>query len=91
MLLQRLDVIERTPALSAAHHGRLEVASAQVERAANARLQARGRRRRRGSRAMVVALSHALMHWMIGRLSPPSLDGWPIWSMPRSRGSPVAA
>ena len=68
MLLQRLDVIERTPSLSAAHHGRLEAASAQVELAANARLQREGVPDAAGRARMTVALSHALMHWMIGRL-----------------------
>lgn len=68
MLLQRLHVIESTPSLSAAHHGRLEVASAQVERAALARLQRERVPDSEDDARMIVALSHALMHWMIGRL-----------------------
>ncbi|MEP6843782.1 MAG: TetR/AcrR family transcriptional regulator [Pseudolysinimonas sp.] len=68
MLLQRIDLTERTPALRSAHHGRLEDASAQVERAAIERLLRDGAPEAANAAHMVVALSHALMHWMIGQL-----------------------
>ena len=68
LILKRLDLTERTPALRAAHIARLDRASEQVEQAALRRL---GRERATDAteRAkMLVSLSHAAMHWMLGRL-----------------------
>jgi len=68
LILKRLDLTERTPALRAAHIARLDRASEQVEQAALRRL---GRERETDTteRAkMLVSLSHAAMHWMLGRL-----------------------
>ena len=68
LILKRLDLTERTPALRAAHIARLDRASEQVEQAALRRL---GRQRATDTteRAkMLVSLSHAAMHWMLGRL-----------------------
>ena len=68
LILKRLDLTERTPALRAAHIARLDRASEQVEQAALRRL---GRERETDAteRAkMLVSLSHAAMHWMLGRL-----------------------
>jgi len=68
LILKRLDLTERTPALRAAHIARLDRASEQVEQAALRRL---GRERATDTteRAkMLVSLSHAAMHWMLGRL-----------------------
>ena len=79
LILARLDLTERTPALRAAHIARLDRASEQVERAAVRRL---GRNSEdqdlRNERAkMLVALSHAAMHWMIGRLRVEPALPWP--------------
>ena len=68
LILKRLDLTESTPALRAAHIARLDRASEQVEQAALRRL---GRERATDTteRAkMLVSLSHAAMHWMLGRL-----------------------
>jgi AcrR family transcriptional regulator len=68
LILARLDLTERTPALRAAHIARLDRASEQVERAAVRRL-GRDAADNTAERAnMLVSLSHAAMHWMIGRL-----------------------
>jgi AcrR family transcriptional regulator len=68
VLLARLDLTERTPALRAAHIARLDRASEQVERAALRRLGREGSADTTERAKMLVALSHAAMHWMIGRL-----------------------
>lgn len=68
LILKRLDLTERTPALRAAHIARLDRASEQVEQAALRRL-GRERATDTSERAkMLVSLSHAAMHWMLGRL-----------------------
>ena len=77
ILLKRLDLTERTPALRAAHIARLDRASEQVEQAAVRRL-----RRERAAdvterAAMLVSLSHAAMVWMIGRLRVEPSIPWP--------------
>ena len=77
LLLARLDLTERTPALRAAHIARIDRASEQVEQAALRRL---GRKRAADSaeRAqMLVALSHAAMHWMLRRLRVEPTTPWP--------------
>ncbi|HTQ93619.1 MAG TPA: TetR/AcrR family transcriptional regulator [Streptosporangiaceae bacterium] len=77
LLLKRLDLTERTPALHAAHIARLDQASEQVERAAVRRL-GRDREADTTERAkMLVSLSHAAMHWMIGRLRVEPAVPWP--------------
>jgi AcrR family transcriptional regulator len=76
VLLRRLDLIERTPVLRAAHHFRLEAASAQVERAALVRLRRDGADDSEDRARMVVAVSHALMHWMIDRLRSEPVTPW---------------
>jgi AcrR family transcriptional regulator len=68
VLLARLDLTERTPALRAAHIARLDQASEQVEQAALRRLGRDGSADTTERAKMLVALSHAAMHWMIGRL-----------------------
>jgi AcrR family transcriptional regulator len=68
VLLARLDLTERTPALRAAHIARLDRASEQVERAALRRLGREGAADTTERAKMLVALSHAATHWMIGRL-----------------------
>lgn len=82
LLLKRLDLTERTPFLRAAHIARLDQASEQVEQAAWRRLS-----RERQTDApelateraqMLVALSHAAMHWMIGRLRVEPAMPWPV-------------
>ncbi len=81
LLLARLDLTERTPALRAAHIARIDRASEQVEQAALRRL---GRDRATDSAEMateraqmLVALSHAAMHWMIRRLRVEPATPWP--------------
>jgi AcrR family transcriptional regulator len=77
LILARLDLTERTPALRAAHIARLDRASDQVERAAVRRL-GRDNPTHTDERArMLVALSHAAMHWMIGRLRVEPAVPWP--------------
>jgi len=76
LILKRLDLTERTPALRAAHIARLDRASEQVEQAALRRL---GRERATDTteRAkMLVSLSHAAMHWMLGRLRVEPTVSW---------------
>ena len=76
LILKRLDLTERTPALRAAHIARLDRASEQVEQAALRRL---GRERATDTteRAkMLVSLSHAAMHWMLGRLRVEPAISW---------------
>ena len=68
LILERLDLTERTPALRAAHIARLDRASEQVERAAVRRLGRGGAANAAERAKMLVSLSHAAMHWMIGRL-----------------------
>ena len=82
LLLRRLDLTERTEALRAAHIARIDWASEQVEEAALRRL---GRERpadapeQTAERAqMLVALSHAAMHWMIRRLRVEPATPWPV-------------
>ena len=79
LILARLDLTERTPALRAAHIARLDRASEQVERAAVRRLgRNSGDQDLRNERAkMLVALSHAAMHWMIDRLRVEPALPWP--------------
>ena len=78
LLLKRLDLTERTPALRAAHIARLDRASDQVEQAAVRRL-GRDRAADTAERAkMLVALSHAAMRWMIGRLRVDPAIPWPV-------------
>jgi AcrR family transcriptional regulator len=82
LLLKRLDLTERTPVLRAAHVARIDRASEQVEQAVLRRLG--GERPTDApelatARAqMLVALSHAAMHWMIRRLRVESATPWPI-------------
>ena len=77
VLLKRLDLTERTPALRAAHIARLDRASEQVEQAALRRL-GRERAAETTERAkMLVALSHAAMHWMIRQLRVEPATPWP--------------
>jgi hypothetical protein len=77
LIFKRLDLTERTPALHAAHIARLDRASDQVERAAVRRL-GRDNPTNMAERAkMLVALSHAALHWMIGRLHVEPAIGWP--------------
>jgi AcrR family transcriptional regulator len=77
VLLKRLDLTERTPALRAAHIARLDRASEQVERAAVRRLGGEGAADTAERAKMLVALSHAAMHWMIGRLRVQPAIPWP--------------
>jgi len=78
VLLKRLDLTERTPALRAAHIARLDRASEQVEQAALLRLGRTAEATDTAERAkMLVALSHAAMHWMIGRLRIEPAIPWP--------------
>jgi len=76
VLLKRLDLTERTPALRAAHIARLDQASEQVEQAAVRRLGREGADTAERAK-MLVALSHAAMHWMIGRLRVEPTIPWP--------------
>jgi len=82
LLLRRLDLTERTEALRGAHIARIDRASEQVEQAAFRRLS-----RARPAAApeetaeraqMLVALSHAAMHWMIRRLRVEPATPWPV-------------
>jgi len=81
LLLRRLDLIERTPALRAAHTARIDRASEQVEQAALRRL---GREpavapELATERAqMLLALSHAAMHWMIRQVRLEPATPWPV-------------
>ena len=77
LILARLDLTERTPVLHAAHIGRLDRASEQVERAAVRRLGRDGAKNADERAKMLVALSHAAMHWMIGRLRVEPAVPWP--------------
>ena len=77
VLLKRLDLTERTPALRAAHIARLDRASEQVEQAAVRRLGREGAAETTERAKMLVALSHAAMHWMIGRLRAEPAIPWP--------------
>lgn len=77
LLLKRLDLIERTPTLKAAHHARIERASAAVAHAATLRLRREGVADPEGRGLMVMAVSHALMHWMIDRLRVEPATSWP--------------
>ena len=76
LILARLDLTERTPALRAAHIARLDRASEQVERAAVRRLGRDGAANTAERAKMLVSLSHAAMHWMIGRLRVEPAIGW---------------
>jgi AcrR family transcriptional regulator len=77
LILARLDLTERTPALRAAHIARLDRASQQVEQAAVRRLGG-ARDAATAERAkMLVSLSHAAMHWMLGRLRIEPAIPWP--------------
>jgi AcrR family transcriptional regulator len=78
LILARLDLTERTPALHAAHIARLDRASDQVERAAVRRLGRDGAENTAERATMLVSLSHAAMHWMIGRLRVEPAIGWPV-------------
>jgi AcrR family transcriptional regulator len=77
LMLKRLDLTERTPALHAAHIARLDRASDQVERAAVRRLGRDGAADTAERAKMLVSLSHAAMHWMIGRLRVEPAIPWP--------------
>ncbi len=77
LLLKRLDLIDRTPALKAAHHARIEHASAEVASAASVRLRREGVADPEERGLMVMAVSHALMHWMIDRLRVEPATSWP--------------
>jgi len=76
LLLARLDLTERTPTLRAAHMARIDWASEQVEQAALRRL-GRDRADSAERAQMLVALSHAAMHWMIRRLRVEPTTPWP--------------
>jgi AcrR family transcriptional regulator len=79
VLLRRLDLTERTAALHAAHIARIDRASEQVEQAALVRLAGEGAPELATERAlMLVALSHAAMHWMIRRLRVERATPWPV-------------
>ena len=80
VLLRRLDLIERTAALRAAHLARIDQASEQVEQAALRRLsRQRATQPAATERAqMLMALSHAAMHWMIRRLRVERATPWPV-------------
>jgi len=77
LILARLDLTGRTPALHAAHIARLDRASEQVERAAVRRLGRKTDKDTAERARMLVALSHAAMHWMIGRLRVEPAVPWP--------------
>ena len=77
ILLKRLDLTERTPALRAAHIARLDRASEQVHQAAVRRLRGEGPADVTERAAMLVSLSHAAMVWMIGRLRVEPSVPWP--------------
>lgn len=77
LILARLDLTERTPALHAAHIARLDRASEQVERAAVRRLRREGAADPADRAKMLVCLSHAAMHWMLGRLRDEPAIPWP--------------
>jgi len=77
LILARLDLTGRTPALHAAHIVRLDRASEQVERAAVRRLGRKTDKDTAERARMLVALSHAAMHWMIGRLRVEPAVPWP--------------
>jgi AcrR family transcriptional regulator len=76
LLLKRLDLIERTPTLKAAHHARIERASAEVAHAATLRLRREGVADPEERGLMVMAVSHALLHWMIDRLRVEPATSW---------------
>ncbi len=78
LILKRLDLTERTPALRAAHIARLDRASEQVERASAARLGRDGAANTAERAKMLVSLSHAAMHWMIGRLRVEPAVPWSV-------------
>jgi AcrR family transcriptional regulator len=79
VLLRRLDLTERTAALRAAHIARIDRASEQVEQAALVRLAGAGAAELAAERAlMLVALSHAAMHWMIRQLRVERATPWPV-------------
>jgi AcrR family transcriptional regulator len=77
ILLKRLDLTDRTPALRAAHIARLDRASEQVEQATVRRFGRGGTADAAERAKMLVALSHAAMHWMIGRLRVEPAIPWP--------------
>ena len=77
LILARLDLTGRTPVLHAAHIARLDRASEQVERAAVRRLGRDGANNTDERARMLVALSHAAMHWMISRLRVEPAVPWP--------------
>jgi AcrR family transcriptional regulator len=82
LLLRRLDLTERTAALRGAHIARIDRASEQVEQATLRRLareRAADAPELTAERAqMLVALSHAAMHWMIRRLRVEPATPWPV-------------
>lgn len=77
LILARLDLTERTPALRAAHIARLDRASQQVEQAAVRRLGGDWDAATAERAKMLVSLSHAAMHWMLGRLRVEPAIPWP--------------
>ena len=77
LILARLDLTERTPALRAAHIARLDRASEQVERAAVRRLGRNGAENADERAKMLVSLSHAAMVSMIARLRVEPAVPWP--------------
>jgi AcrR family transcriptional regulator len=78
LLLARLDLTERTPALRAAHIARIDRASERVEEAALRRLRREHAVDATERAQMLVALSHAAMHWMIRRLRVEPATPWPV-------------
>jgi AcrR family transcriptional regulator len=78
MLLARLELTERTEALRAAHIARIDRASEQVEQAALRRLRREGAANAAERALMLVALSHAAMHWMIRQLRVEPATPWPV-------------
>ncbi len=90
LLLRRLDLTERTAALRGAHIARIDRASELVEQAALLRLDGeraanppepatqRATQQATERAQMLVALSHAAMHWMIRRLRVEPATPWPV-------------
>ncbi len=86
LLLRRLDLTERTAALRGPHIARIDRASEQVEQAALLRLGGeraadppeRATQQATERAQMLVALSHAAMHWMIRRLRVEPATPWAV-------------
>ena len=78
LTLARLDLIERTPALRAAHLARIDRASEQLEQAALQRLAREGAADAAVRAQMLIALSRAAVHWMFRQLRAEPATPWHV-------------